>query len=156
MADKVCVWSKGRFVEWADLAKASAAGEALMVVLFKSSGIPTDAVLEDCKFLSDALTAGAVEADFTFTGSRRKVITGVDITVNVNTTTNVASFDLADLTWAAAGGATQNTLAKLGVFFRRVSSDGDTAIRCISFHDFAGTTTGQDLKAVIPLIASDT
>lgn len=156
MGDIVANWAKGRFIEWADLAKVSAAGEAIVVVLYKLAGLPSDATLKDCKFLSDVATAGAAEANFTFPGSRRKIITGVDITVTVNLTTDVASFDLADLIWNAAGGALDNDFGKLGVYFRRSALDGDTAIRCISFHDYVGSTAGVDLKAVIPLVTSDT
>lgn len=151
MGNIVSNYAKGRFIEWATLPVGT---DNLIIVLFQSTGLPTDATLRDIQYLSGVTAAGAVEA--TFTNYARKVLSASDITVTVNTSTDTASFDVADQTWTAAGGAANNTLGKLGVFYRRTSLDADSAIRCISFHDFAGATTGVDLLASISTVASAT
>ena len=151
MGNVLSNFAKGRFIEWASL---PAGGDNLIIVLFKSAGLPADATLIDCQFLSDVVAAGAVVADFT--NWARKVLSAVDITITVNTTTNIATLDIADQTWASAGGASNNALGKFGVFYRKTSSDADTAIRCISFHDFVVTTTGVNLSAVVPSIGTAT
>lgn len=121
-----------------------AAADALIVVLLKSTGIEADAVLKDYDTLATLLAASNDEADFT--NYARKTITVV--TNTVDDTNERLDVDFADQTWAVAGGAGNNTLAKLLVCY-----DGDTGagtdanIIPLTAHDFAYTTTGVDLVA---------
>lgn len=151
MGNVISNYAKGRFIEWATL---PVGGDNIIIVLFKAAGLPTDATLRNTQYLSGAIAAGAVVADFT--NAARKVLSAVDITVSVNTGTNVATFDVSDQTWSAAGGASNNSLGKLGTFYRKTSTDADSAIRCISFHDYVVTTTGVNLTAVVPSIGTAT
>lgn len=151
MGNIISNYAKGRFIEWATL---PVGGDNIIVILFKAAGLPTDATLKNAQYLSDAVAAGAVIADFT--NAARKVLSAVDITISVNTGTGVATFDISDQTWNSAGGAVNNSLGKFGVFYRKTSSDADTAIRCISFHDYVQSTNGVNLLAVVPSIGTAT
>lgn len=78
------------------------------------------------------------------------------ITITVNTTTDVVTLDLSDAVWNAAGGALNNTLGKLLVVYRPTSSSLDSAIPILTAHDFSASTTGGNLTATIPSIATAT
>ena len=119
----------------------------LLVVLLKSAALPSDTALRNCQSLAAMVTAGAVEADFT--GYARKVLTVTSITVTYNTTTFAASVAIANQVWNAAGGATNNTLGKLVVAYRSTSATPDSAVLPLAIHDFAGSTTGGNLTAVM-------
>ena len=151
MGNVISNYAKGRFIEWATL---PVGGDNIIVVLFKAAGLPSDATLRNTQYLSGVFTAGGVEADFT--NAARKVLSAADITVTVNTGTGVATFDTSDQTWSSAGGAVNNPLGKFGTFYRKTSSDTDSAIRCISFHDYVVTTTGVNLLATVPSIGTAT
>jgi hypothetical protein len=58
--------------------------------------------------------------------------------------------DIADQTWAAAGGAANNTLAKLLVCYDPDTTGGtDSTVVPLTAHDFVTTTDGTDLIAQI-------
>jgi hypothetical protein len=142
MADLVFNIAKGRIAHYASL---PAANDALIVVLFKSAGLGSDAVLRDLTTLT-AVKANATEADFT--GYVRKTATASPPAVD-NTNDWVAC-DFADLTWTAAGGATNNTLGKAVVCYDPDTTTGtDADLIPLTAHDYAVTTTGSDLVLTV-------
>jgi hypothetical protein len=124
------------------------------VVLLQSSGLQADATLKNYQTLAAVTAAANLEG--TFTNYSRQVVTAVNITITFNTGTSVASIDIADQVWNAAGGTTNNTLGKLLLCYRPASSSLDSAILPLTAHDYAGSTTGGTLTATIPLIATAT
>jgi hypothetical protein len=124
------------------------------VVLLKSAGLPVDATLNNFQTLAAVFAGGAAEADFT--NASRKVLAGVDITVTVNTSTGVTTVDTADQLWTAAGGAVNNALGALLTCYRQTSATADSGILPLTKHDFAVTTSGVNLTAVVPSIGTAT
>jgi hypothetical protein len=98
-----------------------------------------DAALRDRTTLADILGAANTEANFT--NYARK--TGITGTVTVDQANDRVDVDMPDQTFAAAGGATNNTLAKLIVYYEEAAADA-TRIP-LSAHDFVVTTDGTDL-----------
>lgn len=143
MADFVFNIAKGRAAYYSTLPAAS---DALVIVLLKSTGIEADATLKDYDDLATLLAAANDEADFT--NYARKTITSV--TVTVDDTNERVDVDFADQTWTAAGGGTNNTLAKLLVCYDNDTGAGtDSNIIPLTAHDFSVTTDGSDLTAQV-------
>jgi hypothetical protein len=94
--------------------------------------------------LAAVLAAANTEADFT--NYAREVIPNANWSVSINDGTNVASADFGDITWTAAGGGTNNNLAKLLVC---VDGASDATRLPLTAHDFVATTDGNDLTAVV-------
>ncbi len=151
MANILINYAKGRFIQLSSLPLGT---DNLLVVLLQSTGLPTDATLKNCQYLSQVFTAGAVEA--TFTNYARQVLSAGSITITVNTGTGVVTLDTADQVWNAAGGATNNTLGAFLLCYRPTSSSLDSAIPVLTKHDFAATTTGGNLTASVPAVATAT
>lgn len=120
-------------------------GADLIVVLLQAA--EADDTLRDYDNLDDLLAAaGNTEADFT--NYTRKVIGNGDITVTVDDTNNRLDVGFPDQTWAAAGGANDNTLVKILVC---VDGANDAARIPVSAHDFARATDGGDLTIRPPV-----
>lgn len=151
IANFVINQAKGRWIQFAELPLGT---DNLLVVLFQSASLPTDASLKNFQFLSQVTGAGALEA--TFTNYARLVFAAASITITVNTGTGVTTLDTADGVWNAAGGAVNNTLGKLLLCYRPTSSSLDSAISVLTAHDFAATTTGGTLTATITSIGTAT
>jgi hypothetical protein len=117
-------------------------GNDLIVVLLKVA--QADDTLRDHDTLAAVLAAANTEADFT--NYAREVIPNANWSVSINDGTNVASADFADITWTAAGGASNNNLVKLLVC---VDGASDAARLPLTAHDFVATTDGNDLTAVV-------
>jgi hypothetical protein len=130
--------ARGKFAYYAGL---PASADALIVVLLKSGGLESDGTLMDYATLSDILAASNDEADFT--SYTRKTLATVAVTVD--NTNNRVDVTADNFTYTSAGGATNNTIAKLLVCY-----DGDTGagtdanIIPLSFHDCSFTTDGTD------------
>lgn len=124
------------------LVQHKADGEDLIVVLLKVA--QADDTLRDHDTLGAVLGAANTEADFT--NYTRTVIPNASWTVTIDDTANEATADFADILWSPAGGATNNTLVKLLVCIDGVN---DAARATITLHDFATTTDGNDLTAVV-------
>lgn len=124
------------------------ANSALIVTLLQAN--VADATLEDFDNLS-LLLADAGNTEATFTNFARKVLTDADIGApTVDDTNSRQDADIADQTFTAAGGATNNTLTKLLICFDTDSTGGDdTNIIPLTQHDFAITTDGTDIVAQI-------
>lgn len=135
--------AKGKISYYAGLPAAS---DALIAVLLKSSGLVGDSTLADYDDLASLLAGASDECDFT--NYARKTLASV--TVTVDDTNDRVDIDCADITWTAAGGASNNTIGKLIVCYDGDTGAGnDSNIVPISFHDFSYTTSGVDLTAVI-------
>lgn len=144
MGDVVANIALGRFVHYATL---PAANDALIVVLLKSSGLEADNTLRDYDDLAAVLAAANDEADFT--NYARKSVTA-SVTVTVDDTNNRVDVDMPDQTWTSAGGASNNTLGKLGICYDPDTTGGtDSTVVPLTWHDFVETTTGSDVTAVL-------
>jgi len=137
MADGVFNIAKGAAAE-----KIRDSGTVVGILLLKAN--ETEADLIDHDNLSVLLgAAGNTEADAT--NYARK--TGLTGTITVDDTNNRVDIDVPDQTWTALGGALDNTLTKLVVFYEE--SAADTGRVPLTHHDFALTTDGSDVTAVI-------
>ncbi|WP_433225621.1 hypothetical protein [Actinomadura formosensis] len=119
-----------------------AANDSLVVALLKVA--QADDALRDHDTLAQVLAANT-EADFT--NYARKTATGVLVTVN--DTTNLVDVDIDDITWATAGGALNNTLAKLIICYKPDTASADSAIIPMTHHDFVVTTDGSSITAQV-------
>lgn len=137
MAALTNVFAKGRFVEKCALPLGT---DNILIVPLQSTGLPTDTVLRTAANLGAIFTAGGLEA--TFTNYVRKVLSAPDITINVNTSTFIVTVTLAAQTWASAGGAVNNTIAKVAVCYRPTAGTADSGCMVLATQDYSGTTTG--------------
>lgn len=124
---------------------------------------PTNAVLVICLFtgtetdnnLRDADSLAAVIAlalnECAATNYVRKVLTDADVGATVvDDTGDTRSFDIADPVWTSLGGAVNETLTRLGVFYDSDSTAGtDTNIEGCAFYDFAIATNGGNITAQV-------
>lgn len=137
MANGVFNIAKGRIAQL-----VSNDNTKLVAILLKVA--EADATLEDYDDMSTLLAApGNTEADFT--NYARKSTTDTDGTVTTNDTDNRKEVDMPDLTWASAGGASNNTLVKLIIAYN--NGAGDANLIPLTHHDFAVTTDGTNLVA---------
>ncbi len=123
--------------------------DAIRVVLFKSSGLETDSTLKDRDTLAD-ITGGtaATTVESTATNYVRK--SAASVTITVDDTNDRVDIDCADITWTALGGASNDTLAKLGTNYDDDTTTGtDSALIPLTAHSFDVTTDGTDLTATI-------
>lgn len=107
------------------------------VLLLKTA--EADATLRDYDTVADILAGSNVEADFT--NYARK--TGLTAVVTTDDTNDRKDVDLPDQTWTAAGGASNNTLAKAIVYYEDAAADSTR--RPCTHHDFVVTTDGSNL-----------
>jgi hypothetical protein len=147
MANFVFEYAYGR---WIDKYSLPVGGDNILVVLVQSSGLPSDGTLAGYQYLSQVWSGGGVEATFT-NYTRQSVTTGITITVGATTTV-----DIANQVWNSAGGATNNTLGALLTCYQPTSISTDSSILLLTKHDFAATTTGGNLTAVISAIGTVT
>lgn len=117
------------------------------ITLLKASGLEADATLADHDNVSVLLAATNDQADFT--NFVRKTVFGTGgtgITKTVDDSGNRVLLDLPDQTWVDAGGATNNTLGKVLIYFDPDSTTGaDTDLIPLLAHDITATTDGNDL-----------
>src|SRR5258708_39472664 len=111
MADGVFNIAKGSFVE--KFRDAAANG---IIMLLKT--VESFDALVDRTTLTDVL-AGNTEANFT--NYARK--TGLTGTITIDNTNNRVDVDIPDQTWSAAGGAVNNTTAKVVVPYQESAAD---------------------------------
>jgi len=154
LANLVNDFAKGRFVEKSTLPLGT---DSIVVVLLQSTSLPTDNTLKRTQFLSGVLSTGTgAGLEATFTNYARQVNPGANITITVNTTTDVVTLDLSDQLINSAGGATNNVLAKALVCYKPTSGSADSAIPILTAHDYSATTTGGNLTVGIPSVATAT
>lgn len=139
--------SKGKIQwYWEQAAAASGGtGAGIVIVLLRATGLETDAVLRDYDNLS--LLLAATNDEPTFTNYVRKTLqTSTNVTVTVDDATDFVKLDLADQTWAAAGGAINDSLSKVLVCYDPGLGVGvDADIIPLIAHDITATTDGNDL-----------
>ena len=123
------------------------ANSALIVVLLKTAA--ADSTLRDQDTLAAILAGGSTEADFT--NYARKTLTDSDISAaTVDDSNDRVDADIPDQTWTAAGGASNNTLAKLLICYDSDTTAGtDSNIVPLTAHDFVVSTNGGDITAQI-------
>jgi hypothetical protein len=132
---------------WRQYLTLPAANDALIVVLLKASGLPTEGVLRDFDTLADLLASSADEADFT--GYARQTVTA-GITVTVDDANERVDGDMPDIEWAAATRSVNNSLGKLLVCYDGDTTSGtDTSIIPVTYHNFVVTTDDNALLARI-------
>lgn len=137
MADFIFNIAKGAFAE-----KIRDGASNIGVILLKAN--EAESTLKDRADLS-ALLGAAGNTEANFTNYARK--TGITGTVTVDNVNDRVDCDIPDQTWAVAGGATNNTLTKLIVYYDEGGTDG-TRIPLAGL-DFAPTTDGSDITAQI-------
>jgi hypothetical protein len=130
MADFTFNIAKGAVAE---KIRDSAANLGVMVL----KTVESDALMKDRATLTAILT-GSTEANFT--NYARK--TGITGTITVDTTNDRVDVSCPNQTWVSAGGAVNNTTAKVIVYYDEGGSDG-TRIP-LTAHDFVFTTDGTD------------
>lgn len=135
MADLVFNVAKGVVAE-----KVADSNNKLGILLIKTA--ESDALMKDRATIT-AVLSGSTEADFT-NYVRKTAIVG---TVTVDQANDRVDVDIPDQTWTTAGGATNNTLAKLIVYYEEAAADG-TRIP-LTAHDFVVTTDASDLIAQV-------
>lgn len=148
MADLVFNVSKGSVAAYHNRVNDNdPANSALIVVLLKTAA--ADSTLRDQDTLAAILAGGSTEADFT--NYARKILTDADIAAaTVDDANDRVDADIPDQTWTAAGGASNNTLAKLLICYDSDTTAGtDTNIVPLTAHDFVVTTNGGDITAQI-------
>ncbi len=148
MADGVFNVSKGRVAEFVQrLLDNDPTGCEVVVTLME--GAASDATLVDVDTFAALFALGdASEADFT--NFARTILTNASqggLTRTVDDTNDRQECDLSDITFASAGGATNNTLTRLITGFDSSGAGTDSGIVPMTFHDFAETTTGSDIIA---------
>jgi hypothetical protein len=103
----------------------------------------SDALMRDRATIT-AVLSGSTEADFT--NYVRK--TAITATLTIDNTNDWAQVSIPNQTWTSAGGATNNTLAKLVIYY---DEGGIDATRIpLTAHDFVVTTDGSDLQTQVP------
>ena len=134
MADFVFNIAKGT------IKKRVADGATIRALVLKVAD--TDAALKDLDTVSAVLASGSTaEADFT--NYVRKTLASV--TATVDDTNDWVTVDAADIVFTAAGGATNNTAAKL-IIYDFITNDG-ASIPLIAL-DCVFTTDGNDVTIV--------
>lgn len=137
MANGIFNIAKGSYVGWIRDDPTN-----IGVMLLKE--VESDTDLRNRNSLAAILAeSGNTECDFT----NYARITGITGTINVDNALNRVSTDIPDQTWMDAGGATNNDIVKLIVYYQFASNDNDRLP--ISFHDYVITTTGGHLTAQI-------
>lgn len=145
--------AKGRVNEYVNRVDSNdPANSALIVVLLKT--VQADSTLRDYATLDAILTAGGgtanVECDFT--NYARKTITDTGVTgPSTDNTGDTQSSDITtDPAWTSAGGASNNSIAKLLICYDSDTTAGtDANIIPLTAHDFVITTNGGDITAAI-------
>ncbi|HYJ33842.1 MAG TPA: hypothetical protein VE326_11535 [Candidatus Binatia bacterium] len=137
MSDGVFNVAKGALRFYAGL---PAANDALVAVLLKA-GVESDAILTDHLSLASALAANA-ECDFT--NYARMTLTGV--VTNEDDAADAVAFDANDFTYVAAGGASNNDVAKLLLcYVPDTTAPSDAATVPLTYHDCVFTTDGTNV-----------
>jgi hypothetical protein len=131
-----------------NLASLPAANDALVVVLLQSTGLQGDDTLRDYDDLAALLAATNDEATFT---NYARITRTSGIVPTVDDVNNRLDIDITtDFTWTSAGGATNNTLAKLLICYDNDTTAGtDANIIPLTAHSYDETTSGSDITAVV-------
>lgn len=144
MANGVFDIARGRVNELVERIISSDPGTArLQVRLLTITGIEADATLETHATWADVVAASNTEADFTNYVTKTLGAGDLSRAAGKPSTSTVVN----DQIWTAAGGATNNTLAKLVICYDAAGTDVDANLIPLTHHDFSATTDGNDLIA---------
>jgi len=124
-------------------AEKVADGANLIVVLLRAA--QADGVLRDHDTLA-ALLAATGNTEANFTNYSRKTIANAALVLTVDNTNDRTSLDTADLSWASAGGATNNSLVKALVC--EDVGGADTSRVPLLAYDYPYVTSGTALPLV--------
>ncbi len=146
MADQPFNVAKGRAVELYKRVKENdPAASTLVVMILKVA--ESDATLIDYDTFAAILAGSNTEADFT--NYARIVLTDTDLAAaSQDDTGDKFNVDIPDSVWSSAGGATNNTTAKIIIGYDYLGTDVDANIEPITHYDFVATTDGNDVTAV--------
>lgn len=131
----------------------TAANDALTWVLLQAAGLPADTVMRDYATLA-AVLATCTEASFT-NYTRKPFTTGIvspgQSSITPDNTADTLAIDFPDPTWAAAGGATNNTLGKLLLCYvpDTTVAVNNAVIVPLLFWDYITTTDGTTRSAQV-------
>jgi hypothetical protein len=150
MATWVNTFAKGRIIEKCSLPLGT---DNILIIPLQSTGLPSDTTLRNAANLAAIFTAGGLEA--TFTNYARKVLAGTDITIanNLGTFQATATVNAAQ-SWASAGGAVNNTIAKIVVAYRPTSSSPDSSCMVLATQDYSGSTTGGAFTVTVGVLTA--
>ena len=144
MADGVFNIAKGRTNEYANRVDSGDPSTARLQLRLLSTAA-ADATMNDFDTFAAIVAGTSVEA--TFTNYATITVAAADITITTDDTGDTQYYTIADKTWTSAGGATNNTLAKLIVCYDELGTDVDANLIPLTYHDFVATTNGNDLTA---------
>ena len=146
MADSVFNIAKGKVAEYmARVDGNDPTASAIVMVLLKSAGLETHAVLKDRDDLSAILAAANDECDFT--NYARRVMTDTDVAVTaVDDAGDDQEAAVSNWVIANAGGALNNTIGMLLICYDADTAAGtDSNIVPLTMHDLTVTTDGTQL-----------
>ncbi|MEQ1675068.1 MAG: hypothetical protein ABL876_00125 [Chitinophagaceae bacterium] len=148
MADGVFNIAKGRFGELFNRVDSNDPANSVLVVSLYST-VSADDTLNDATTLAVVVSGGSTEA--TFTNYARVIWTDTNIALgSPDNTNNRFDYPAPNPIWTSAGGATNNTLAKLVISYDSDSTGGaDSAIIPMTYHDFVITTNGGNLTGTV-------
>lgn len=146
MADFVFNIAKGRVAQLAmNVDAGSPANSRLILIPFNSTA--TDATLRDLDTVA-AIEADANTAERTTGNWARKTLAAADVTVTVDDTNDRVDIDIPDQTWT--GVTAGNDVTDLLLAYDADNTAGtDSDLVPLTWHDFAVTTDGSDVTAVI-------
>jgi len=146
MGDGVFNIAKGRVVEYYNRVKSNDPSASVLTVLLLETDV-VDATMEDYDDVAAILAGASIEA--AFTNYARVLLTDSLLAVlpAPDDTNNRYEVDLPDTVWSPAGGAANETLARLIVCYDPLGTDVDANLIPLTFHDFVITTNGGDLTA---------
>lgn len=121
---------------WSYYATLPGASDSLIAVPIETSGVESDATLQDYDNLSVLLAASNNEQST----MGRKTLAGV--TVSTDDTGNKRVLDFDDIVWSAATG---NAVSKLVFCYKPDSGSADTDIVPLFVDDFVATPAGGDI-----------
>jgi hypothetical protein len=147
MANFVFNVTKGRVAEFYNRAKISdPANSALIVAVFATSGLESDAVLMD-KTDFGAIVAGTTR-EVTNTNYTRKTIKATLTALTIDYTNDRVQLTMPNMTWTAV--AAGSGWSKLVIGYDNDTTGGtDANILPLTAHDFVITPDGSDITAQI-------
>lgn len=141
MSDTMFNIVKGK---WRYYCELPALTDALVITLFRNSGLQADDVLNN---YADLGSIKASNTEASFTNYARKILTS-GVTITQDNTTNKVSVDIADQTWSAAT-ADANALGAVIVCYRPDSTSTDSQMIPLFKFGVTATPNGSDLIAQI-------
>lgn len=146
MADLVFNIAKGRVAQLAkNVDDGSPANARLIVIPFNSTD--TDDAVRDADTVA-AVEALAATAERTTGGWNRKTLAAADVTITIDDTNNRVDIDIPDQVWTAVAAGNDST--DLLIAYDNDNTTGtDSDLVPLTWHDFAVTTDGSDVTAVI-------